>query len=108
MTTKRFLVLLFAFLLGVAAAWWRYRPPLFVDEAVTKTDEAAVAVREAIRETDARAGNIDRRIKTEVKRIYEESTLASSALSADGVADALNAELELWRLEGGRYGLDGD
>ena len=94
-----------AVLIGVGAAFF-WRTPLALLNEQTETDRQLQAIREKLAEPVRRAEIIYRETSERVVEIRAKVVEGVRFLSADAVADRLNSELELWRMDSRAGGVD--
>ena len=100
-------VALIALFIGAGMAVLSRKPPPAIVSEMTETERRMRAMREENCRQAGRVEEIDRTVKKEVVTIHVENRASARSMPSADIAAALNAELELWRLESGGEGLDG-
>lgn len=94
-----------AVLTAGAVLWVLRTPPSVVGEQ-TETARRVEEIRENFRRSAERMEAIVRETERKVVTVRERTVETVRRVSDDAVADLLNAELVLWRMENGAAGLD--
>ena len=94
-----------AVLTAGAVLWVLRTPPSVVGEQ-TETARRVEEIRENFRRSAERTEAIVRETERKVVTVRERTVETVRRVSDDAVADLLNAELVLWRMENGAAGLD--
>lgn len=98
-------VALAAALLAGAGFWILRTPPSVIREQ-TETAQRLEEIRENFQRSVRRGEAIVRETERKVVTVRERTVETVRRVSDDAVADLLNAELVLWRMEDGAAGLD--
>ena len=88
------------------AFFWVLRTPPSVVREQTATARRVEAIRENFQRSVRRGEAIVRETERKVVTVRERTVETVRRVSDDAVADLLNAELVLWRMEDGAAGLD--
>lgn len=88
------------------AAFWVLRTPPSVVREQTETARRVEEIRENYDRSVRRGEAIVRETERKVVTVRERTVETVRRVSDDAVADLLNAELVLWRMEDGAAGLD--
>lgn len=88
-----------------AVFWVLWTPPSIVSEQA-ETARRLEEIRENFRRSARRGEAIVRETERKVVTVRERTVETVRRVSDDAVADLLNAELVLWRMEDGAAGLD--
>ena len=88
------------------AAFWVLRTPPSVVREQTETARRLEEIRENFQRSVRRGEAIVRETERKVVTVRERTVETVRRVSDDAVADLLNAELVLWRMEDGAAGLD--
>ena len=94
-----------AVLTAGVVSWVLRTPPSVVGEQ-TETARRVEEIRENFRRSAERTEAIVRETERKVVTVRERTVETVRRVSDDAVADLLNAELVLWRMENGTTGLD--
>ena len=94
-----------AVLTAGAVLWVLRTPPSVVGEQ-TETARRVEEIRENFQRSARRGESIVRETERKVVTVRERTLETVRRVSDDAVADLLNAELVLWRMENGAAGLD--
>ena len=94
-----------AVLTAGAVLWVLRTPPSVVGEQ-TETARRVEEIRENFQRSVRRGESIVRETERKVVTVRERTLETVRRVSDDAVADLLNAELVLWRMENGAAGLD--
>lgn len=95
-----------AIVLTAGAVFWVLRTPLPVVQEQTETARRLEEIRENFQRSVRRGEAIVRETERKVVTVRERTVETVRRVSDDAVADLLNAELVLWRMEDGAAGLD--
>ena len=90
----------------VGAAFWVLRTPPSVVREQTETARRLEEIQENFQRSVRRGETIVRETERKVVTVRERTMETVRRVSDDAVADLLNAELVLWRMEDGAAGLD--
>ena len=88
------------------AAFWVLRTPPPLVQEQTETARRLEEIRENFQRSVRRGDAIVRETERKVVTVRERTVETVRRVSDDAVADLLNAELVLWRMEDGAAGLD--
>ena len=95
-----------AIVLTAGAVFWVLQTPLSVVSEQTETARRLEEIRENFRRSARRGEAIVRETERKVVTVRERTVETVRRVSDDAVADLLNAELVLWRMEDSAAGLD--
>lgn len=95
-----------AVVLAAGAVSWALRTPPLVVQEQTETARRLEEIRENFQRSAQRVDSIVRETERKVVTVRERTVETVRRVSDDVVADLLNAELVLWRMEDGAAGLD--
>lgn len=95
-----------AVVLAAGAVFWVLRTPPPVVQEQTETARRLEEIRENFQRSAQRGDSIVRETERKVVTVRERTVETVRRVSDDVVADLLNAELVLWRMEDGAAGLD--
>ena len=95
-----------AVVLAAGAVFWVLRTPPPVVQEQTETARRLEEIRENFQRSARRGEAIVRETERKVVTVRERTVETVRRVSDDVVADLLNAELVLWRMEDGAAGLD--
>ena len=95
-----------AVVLAAGAVFWVLQTPPPVVQEQTETARRLEEIRENFQRSAQRGDSIVRETERKVVTVRERTVETVRRVSDDIVADLLNAELVLWRMEDGAAGLD--
>jgi hypothetical protein len=103
------LICVIALLTGSVVYFWANRAPVIPAIEAEHTGQIVGEIKDTVETVTARIERQDAQTRTEVRVIRETVRAKVNALSADSVADGLNAELTIFRgMEASAGGMDGN